>query len=96
MSLPPKGRGSSSITPDRFDRAACQRLFARSPLAVIFGLLTNVRIGVLERTQEVFGRQVTTDVTVDAGRVHAISAGYVFADTIITVSQRFLPELGER
>ena len=49
----------------RFDRTSGQRFLAGDPLNFIFGLFADVRVSVLERTREVIGSRVATDVAVD-------------------------------
>ena len=52
--------------PNRFNRAAGQGFLAGLQLGFVFGLLTDVGIGVLERAGKVVGRGFAADITVDA------------------------------
>ena len=84
----PKGRGSLSIISDRLDRTAGKRFFARGPLGFILRLLTDKGIGVFERAQEVFWRQVTTNVAVNASRIDVEWAGDVLFNFVVRVRHR--------
>ena len=74
-----------SITPNRFNRTAGQRLVAGGTLDFIFGLLTDVGIRVLERASEVFGRQVATDVAVNASAVDIEGPGDVLFYFVVSI-----------
>jgi hypothetical protein len=62
--------GTSPIISDRLYRTASQGLRAGRELSFVFRLLTNVRIGVLERADEVVGCSFAADITVDARGVN--------------------------
>ena len=76
---------TSPVIPDRFHRTTSQGLLACCELSFVFRLLTNVGIGVLERADEVVGRSVTADITIDAGRVDIKRAVNVLFDFVVWV-----------
>jgi hypothetical protein len=85
VKVPQERRQTSPIIPDRFHRTTSQGLLASCELSFVFRLLTNVGIGVLERADEVVGRGVTADITIDAGRVDIKRAGNVLFDFVVWV-----------
>lgn len=69
---------TSPIFTNGFDWTDGHSLLARRALNLIFGLLADVRVGVLEGAGEVFGSSVATDVAIDAGRIDIERAVNVF------------------
>ena len=76
---------TSPIIPYRFYRTTGQCFLASCQLGFIFRLLANVGIGVFEGADEVVGRSVTADITIDAGRVDIKRAGNVLFDFVVLV-----------
>src|SRR5438552_8643502 len=75
----------SSVVPYRFDRTSGQRFLASNPLNLIFGLLADVRVRVLERTCEVLRGHVTANIAIDARAVNVESAGDVFFYAVVGI-----------
>jgi len=84
-------REDSAILTNGFDWTNGHCLLASRALGFIFRLLADIGIRVLERTREVFGSSVATDVAIDAGGVdvegavnvlfyHVVSVGHESAD----------------
>ena len=74
-----------SVPSNRFYRTTGQRFFAGGAFGFVLRLFTDVRVGVLERAQEVFRSQVTTDVAIDAGAVDIERAGDVLFNAVVGV-----------
>jgi hypothetical protein len=75
----------SPIISYRFYRTAGQSFFASGELSFVFGLLTNIGISVLEGADEVVGRSVAADITIDAGRVDIKRAVNALFDFVVWV-----------
>ena len=71
------------IISNSLDRAAGKRFFAGGTLGFILRLLTDKGIGVFERAQEVFWRQVTTNVAVNARRIDVEWPGDILFDFVV-------------
>lgn len=70
---------------NRFDRTDGHCLLTSRPLGVIFRLLADIGIRVLERTREVFGGSVATNVAIYAGRVDKEGAVNVLFYDVVSV-----------
>lgn len=76
---------SFAVVADGFNRTTQYGFFTGRELFFANRLLVNKGIVIGIAATKVFRRSVTTDITVDTGRVDVVSAGHVFLHTIVTV-----------